>query len=118
RRGTSRGPACPRARASAAVRHPLVSRRISRSHESYPKGGRNRSAGLRRLLSWGHSGNQKVRVCNDFRAIISMPCRQRRVNNDAALRELGGKLGDALDRNRIGGGEPTRRKCQRWYHEV
>jgi hypothetical protein len=31
---------------------------------------------------------------------------QRRVNNDAALRQFGGEFGDALDGDRIGRGQP------------
>ena len=46
------------------------------------------------------------------RRAFSMTRLRRRVNNDAALREIGGEFGHAFHRDRIRGGQPARRKRQ------
>src|ERR1700744_2086183 len=47
-----------------------------------------------------------------------MTCLRRAVNDDAGSRELGGEFGHALDRDRIGGGEPGCGEGERWYLHI
>src|SRR3954462_6869732 len=70
-----------------------------------------------------HPGGIDLQVGGDFchwpfrssgyaRRAFSMTRLARRVNNDAALREIGGELGHALERDRVRGGQPACRKRQ------
>ena len=97
--------------ASAAARRPLASRRTWRSREWCPRGGRNRSADW---MAVGSCGSGLACMSGVFFNDAPAAVRQPR----GCPAQSAGELGDALDRDDVGRGEPARRERQRRYGEV